>query len=252
MGKAKSSVIAVVVIVVVMIGALVIGGASSLFGGDYDPSPTLNDEKELAADLAEATQRQGVCYGWSLEFSDYYSDHSISSSGSNQGAGHTLDTSKCRSWITFSASVTWESDSSESEDSASFDVTGSGDLADDVPSSDDMGNVGIDEDALIDDPYWTTESAMEALPLLLAQSGAATPMPVGSEPSGVAGVTPPPRAGSDLWRGHKSLIVIGVIGLVAAVVLLVGGVLSLRRNRRVAEARGDHKGGGGGPPRGAP
>lgn len=187
----------------------------------FDPA----DADELAASLAEAYADQGVCYGWQVTVNDVSTtDESV---GSNFGAGKPASSGSCAKTVEFRATITYTSESSESEDSASYDVSS-------TPAGvtrDDLDALGIDFDALTgDDPDVAVGKAVTALPLLAADKGLADPLsatPDTATPSADAQLTDDP--GSDWWRDRGGMLLWGV-GL-----LLAGGFFVwwvLRANRR--------------------
>ncbi len=229
--------VATVLVVLAVIGVIVAlsvsGGSSSDDGGD--PMPTAADETSLSADLATATRQQGICYGWDLTLDDNYSTYSGHSVGSNQGTDHELDRSQCRQWVVYTASVTWTSSSSESSDYGSATLSSSDDLLDRLPDSSDLADVGGGDSVITDDPAGGLETVVEALPLLMSEKGAASPLAAGTEDPAASSVTPPPSAGSDRWRDEKGYLIVGGIGLLVALVLLTGGLLSWRHSRRARQ-----------------
>jgi hypothetical protein len=186
----------------------------------FDPA----DADDLAATLAEATAAQGVCYGWDVHVNDQVSGDS-ESVGSDRGAGTPVDTSSCSEYVVLDVYITWTSESSESEDSASYDVVSSPG----GPSRSDMDGLGLDWDGLTgDDPDVVIGNAVAALPLLAADKG----MTDGIEAAPESGAAPADASltddpGSDWWRKNGGTLLWG-LGL-----LLGGGVFAwwVFRNR---------------------
>ncbi|MDQ3787653.1 MAG: hypothetical protein M3422_10475, partial [Actinomycetota bacterium] len=109
-------------LVPVCLSALLVLAAPATATADviFDPA----DADDLAATLAEATAAQDVCYGWNVQVDDQVSGAS-ESVGSDRGAGVPVDESSCSKYVRLDVFITWTSESSESEDSASFDVVSS-------------------------------------------------------------------------------------------------------------------------------
>ncbi|WP_018353593.1 hypothetical protein [Longispora albida] len=171
-------------------------------------------------ELERASAAQGICYGWKLQFSNSGARTSTDS-GSNLGSVTRIDNDKvkCPKWVELDASVTWTSDSSESEDYGSVTIRNSPGLK--VPSYNELTAAGITKESFIDAPAEAMASAMLKLPLLMTEKGA-TPVPVvSSTPS-----TPLPKmtsAGSDLWRDNVVAFAFaaGFLGMAGG--LLIGG-----------------------------
>jgi hypothetical protein len=154
--------------VVALAGALLVfSPAAASADVIFDPA----DADELASVLAEAYTDQGVCYGWHVNVDNVgVQEESV---GSNFGAGKSADTGSCKATVEFWANITYTSESSESEDSSSYDVHS-------TPSSvtrDDLDALGLDFDGLTgEDPDVVVGKAVTALPLLAADKGIATPL----------------------------------------------------------------------------
>ncbi|TDV54085.1 hypothetical protein [Actinophytocola oryzae] len=189
----------------------------------FDPA----DADELAASLAEAYADQGVCYGWQVDVQDVStSDTSI---GSNFGANKPVTSGSCKARVEFTATITYTSESSESEDSASYDVSSN-------PAGvtrDDLDALGIDFDGLTgEDPDVAIGKAVTALPLLAADKGVGKPIAAapetGAEPAD-AQLTDDP--GSDWWRGQGGMLLWG-LGILLAAGVFVWWVLKTNRPRK--------------------
>ena len=179
----------------------------------FDPA----DADDLAATLAEATADQDVCYGWDVQVDDAVAGQS-ESVGSNLGAGTPVDTSSCEKYVRLDVFITYTSESSEAEDSASWDVTSSPG----GPTRSDMEGLGLDWDGLTgDNPDVVIGNAVSALPLLAADKG----MGRGIEAAPATGAAPADASltdspGSDWWRNNGGTMLWG-LGL-----LLAGGVFA--------------------------
>lgn len=238
-GKSKSSG-GCAVILLIVVGVSVVGFLSNISWGTDPAAPVLltrSNEQTLSDDLAQATRYQNICYGWDVTLHDYYSDRGGSTHGSNQGGGTRLDTSRCDRWVEFQAVVTWTSSSNSSPDSARYRFRSSASLDTSSLTKKQLESVGFDLDRLTSDPAIATENVMEALPLLMAQSGAAPPLPVDQSEGNGKRVVDPVPANSDTWRNGKYLIIFGGIAILAAIGCLVVGLIFWRRR----------KGGAGGP-----
>ncbi|HEU4423248.1 MAG TPA: hypothetical protein VFR67_12005 [Pilimelia sp.] len=203
-------------------------------GGTVVPGPSAADSQAAAAQLAQASKRQGVCYGWVL--SDSFR---TVSRGSNLGDNVPVDsdTGRCGKWVEVRAQVIYEPESSEAADSATVSVVGSPSLRLDPDLTSRLDQLGLAEGAFIDDPGSAICRAALALPLLVAEAGAAKPAPA---PSGVPTATPRPlaAAGSDFWRDRWLFVVVaGLIGL-AALFLMVIGLVERRAQRSARRPRG--------------
>jgi hypothetical protein len=189
------------------------------------------DADELATTLGEAYETQDVCYGWSIDVdNEGLPERSV---GSNFGAGQSIQDSgsSCAKSVEFQASITWTSESSESEDSASYQVISqpSG------PSTSDLDDLElISEDGLIGDGVDAdVYKAVAALPLLAADAGLADPIEASPAPEADAGdAAPTDSPGSDFWRQSGMLVLWGSLLLVAGVVFAVYAVRSSRRPAR--------------------
>lgn len=186
----------------------------------FDPA----DADDLAATLADAYTQQNVCYGWDVTVDNVGMTESVV--GSNFGAGKSISSGDCDKSVEFQATITYTSESSESEDSASYDVTSN-------PTGvtrDDLDSLGIDFDGLTgEDPDVPIGKAIVALPLLAADAGLADPIvatPDTAEPAADAQLTDDP--GSDFWRDRGGMLLWG-IGLLIAGGLFLWWVLRSRR-----------------------
>lgn len=188
----------------------------------FDPA----DADELAAVLAEAYTDQDVCYGWHVTVNDVAS---VSDSvGSNFGAGTPVTSGTCQTTVEFTATITYTSESSEAEDSASYDVSSQ-------PAGVtrmDLDALGIDFDDLTgEDPDVVVGKAVTALPLLAADADLATPISAAPETGTApadAQLTDDP--GSDWWRDRGGMVIWALI-LMAASGVLVWAVLRTNRRR---------------------
>ncbi|MGB3437201.1 MAG: hypothetical protein WBA97_00500 [Actinophytocola sp.] len=204
------------------LSALLLLAAPSTASADviFDPA----DADDLAATLAEATAAQDVCYGWHVKVSDPISGPA-ESVGSDLGAGKPVDTVSCSKYVILDVSITYTSESSESEDSASYGVSSSSG----GPSTSDLDDLGLDWDGLTgEDPDVVIGNAVAALPLLAADKGMGEPIeaaPATGDAPADASLTDDP--GSDFWRNSGGLI-LWAVGLLLAAGVFAWWVL---RNR---------------------
>lgn len=211
---------------VLLLAAPATASADSIFA----PS----DAEILAKMLSDANDEQGVCYGWDVDVNDRssYSYSSSSSSsdnadsvGSDQGVGVPVDES-CDKYVRLDVNITWTSATSESEDSASWDV----DSSPGGPTRSDMEALGLNLDGLAgENPDVPIGEMIMALPLLAADEGMAPLVeatPATAEPASNARLTDDP--GSDWWRGNGGMFLWGMG------ILLAGGIFAwwvMRANR---------------------
>jgi opacity protein-like surface antigen len=197
----------------------------------FDPA----DAKDLADTLAEATKAQGVCYGWNVHVDDQYAGVDTGTSvGSNFGPGLDVNDApgadRCKTTVEFDATITYTSDSSESDDSASYSVNS----APKGPTTDDLNALGIvDENGLVgDNPDIEVNKAVAALPQLASDDGVARPMQATPEPVADAGsshLTDNP--GSDFWRRAGNYLLWGSLLLLAGIVFAIYAIRSSRREQ---------------------
>jgi hypothetical protein len=218
-----------------LLAPLLVAGPASAANPVLDPE----DDAEVAASLAEATRVQGVCYGYVLAVDDgdtgeWGGTYAASSAGEGVRAG---DGDDCRNGVVeLVARITYTSDFSEAEDSASWD------LVSDVPglSIADVEDQGLSSGDLLDDgsSATTLRSAVLSLPRLAAERGAvepvvltpnASPLPEGAEPTG----TP----GSDWLRENAVLLALSVGAVLAGLLALAAAFPRGRRGRRVPAGR---------------
>lgn len=190
-------------------------GASAL------PLLSSADAEELAVVLADAEEVQGICYGWSIRIDDSSGGLSGLETGSSRGPGVAVDrfTEGCDRYAVITGSVTYTSESSESEDSSSLGVdTNLGEPVSEgglerlgLTGGDLLG--GSDDVALI--------NMASALPLLAAEAGAAPFVPYQSNTTPLrADEVPTGSPGSDWWRKFWPYAIVG-----AVLSALLGGVL---------------------------
>lgn len=195
------------------------------------------DRVELASALAEATEESGVCFGYTVRLGGSGAsdrDERLS----NAGPDRTPDRAECpKGAVELQVSITYTSESSESEDSAGFSVST------DVPGLTDATQrlkdlSGVDEgDFTGSKDDLALRNATAALPLLLdGATPAELPAPAadGKAPNGDR-LTGSPA--SDWFREHWLGLLIGALLLILALFLLAGGLLARILTRRSNPSR---------------
>ncbi|MGK5674769.1 hypothetical protein ACSNOB_18250 [Micromonospora sp. URMC 106] len=223
----------------VVLGCVVAGLVNSDSGDDDVPAPTAQERGDTVPILQRSADSQGICYGWVLQ--DYFSYSDPLSVGSNLGDGIAVEENPaCPRWVQVDARVAYTSESSESEDFARIDVTGSADITTSQLLRIEQGleRFGLTEKVFIDDPGWAVTRAAVTLPLLATEAGLVEPA---ATPTVDAAATPAPLPGtsSDLWRDRWGYF-LAAFGLLLLTALLVAVGLWQRRRqlRREAEKRG--------------
>ncbi len=196
----------------VLTAGLVLGLAAS---AGALPVLDQRDAEELAAELAEATAVQGICYGWDVTVHDEEAKASRADIGSSRGVGLPVQDVSCPRWMVFEATLTYTPSNSETEDSATFRVWTN--LAG-APYEPELRRVGITGGALLGpDDDLAVVNATLALPALAAELRLAPPVPL--EPT-VADIPeadrPTGKPGSDWTRSYGHFLVLSVL-------LVVGG-----------------------------
>ena len=202
-----------------------------------DPVLDAESRAEVVASLADALEEQGICYGYDLVVDD---------DGGGRWDGRWIETSlgedadiqndaRCPKWVELSAGVHYTSSTSESEDSASWDILGN--FAG-VPTTDQLAALDLDARDLANDgrAFSTMSNAVLALPLLVAEHGGAKPVALDASPSPAPGdAAATGRPGSDWWRENG--LKVGVLcGLLVTAGLWAGATTpnGWRRARTVA------------------
>jgi len=130
------------------------------------------DAAELAQTLAEATEEQGICYGWSVYVSDQSGGETGTDTGSNFGPGVPVGTGSCpKGALVLDGAVTFTCNSCESEDSSSFGLNST---VPNGPKLDDLEDLGFNGGQLKNDNGDAALASMVgALPLLVSSKGLA-------------------------------------------------------------------------------
>ena len=192
------------------------------------------DAAELAQALAEATDEQGVCYGWEVQVQDDSGGPAGLEAGSSRGPGRPLDRAGCARYAVLQASLIYTSELSESEDSVS--AFGIDSNLPRPPTTDQLAELGYDEASLLseDDDQAVIDMA-GVLPLLVAEAGLApyVPFEAPTEPIPAAD-RPTDSPSSDWWRTYWWVAALGALAAAVVVLLAGAGVMSVLR-RRTAE-----------------
>jgi len=189
------------------------------------------DAAELATTLAEATQRQQVCYGWKVIVSDPTGVEDGDETGSNFGPGQPVDPARCPKYVILTAGVSYVSEYSDSEDSAVWSIESN---LDNPPTTQDLAALGYTESGLLgEDNDLAILNAAGALPALVADRGAAPPVPFETErrAAGVGG-EPTNTPGSDFLRENGTLLALCALLVVGGLAWLVSIGRAGRRRRR--------------------
>lgn len=158
------------------------------------------DAVELANKLAEATEEQDVCYGWSVEIQDDGGSLSGIEEGSSLGPGVSPYSPGCSPSVVFAASIHYTSETSEAADSASYRIESTLSGFD----ARSLGPLGVSDASLLGaDDDIVIANATALLPALVAEQGLAPPIPI-EETSGTipASDRPTNTPGSDRWRTY--------------------------------------------------
>ncbi|NES14468.1 MULTISPECIES: hypothetical protein [Micromonospora] len=211
----------------------VLAGVLNSDGENAVPAPATDERADTVAILRDSSAAQGICYGWLL--TDYweYGDDAISA-GSNLGDGvRVAENPSCPRWVQVTAAIRYVPESSESNDTARVEVTGSPDIgpADLSRMRAGLTRFGLTDDVFIDDPGWAVTRAAVMLPLLAAEAGLAEPV-TATPTAGAADPSPLPDAGNDLWRDRWGWLLAAAGILLFAALLITVGVRQRRRQLR--------------------
>ena len=174
------------------------------------------DATELANTLAEATEEQGVCYGWLVDVQDDDGSLSGVDQGSSLGPGTDPRLPACSPSVIFVADIHYTSSLSESPDSATYHVEST------LPGFDDrsLDPLGVSGTALLGDrDDLTVLNATALLPVLVAEQGLAPAVAV-EETVGTIPATDVPtgKPSSDVLRTHGWAFAIAAVLILAGVV----------------------------------
>ena len=178
------------------------------------------DAIELANKLADATEDQDVCYGWSVTVLDE-DRGTFFDEGSSLGPTTRAIDPGCTPSVVFVADLVYTSEMSEASDSASIRVDST--LPGFTLTGEDFAPFGVNGRALLgDNDDVALINAVSALPLLVAEAGLAPPV----QPEQTTGTIPAadrPTGGgmSDRLRTYGSLYFLAITMIVGGVVWLV-------------------------------
>lgn len=219
-----------------MLALVLVAGPAAAENPVLDPE----DDAEIVDALAEATALQEVCYGYVLDVRDGTGSGFGGTYGAtSSGIGDTIQPATCpRGSVVLYATLTYTSESSEAQDSASWSV----DSTLGGPSTVDLAQQGLSAEDLTDDAKAATtlRNAVLALPgLTAAQQGLP---PVVAQPNTAplppdAGATGSP--GSDWVRESTGLLVLCGLLIGGAVLVFV---LSFRTVRGTLSALSETSG----------
>lgn len=218
-----------------VLGPLLLAAPASAANPVLDPE----DDAEVAAALAEATEVQDVCYGYVLAVDDGDTgEWGGTYATSNGGVGvRAAEAGGCSDGVVeLVARITYTSDFSEAEDSASWDLVS--DLTGLTIA--DVEDQGLSSGDLLDDgaSAATLQNAVLSLPRLAAERAGlqpvvlepnASPLPEGARPTG----TP----GSDWLRENLVLLALSAGAVLAGLVALVAAFPRGRRPVPAGTAR---------------
>jgi hypothetical protein len=194
-----------------------------------NPVLDIEGDTDLAASLREATEVQGVCYGYTLEVDDFDTgafDGSFAASSAGPGRVAAAGTGCPRGVVQLRARITYTSSASEAEDTASWSLQST------LPAltiSDVEQITGTSASGLLDDAKSEDVllNAVLSLPGLASEQAGVPPLvldPAGEAAPADARATGTP--GSDWTRENGSALVLCGLALLGAVVAFV---LSRRR-----------------------
>ena len=192
-----------------------------LAGPAHAANPVLDpeDDVDLAASLAEATEVQDVCYGYVLGVTDadtgeWGGTYAASSAGADVPASTA---GGCDEVVELVARIDYTSSFSEAEDSAAWDLVST------LPelSIADVEALGLSPGDLLDDSRSATTllNAVQSLPRLAAEQAGRPPVVL--EPNTAplpADARPTGSPGSDWLRENGALLVLSVAAILAGVV----------------------------------
>lgn len=197
----------------------------AFYNGQPIPRFDTSDQKRLAKKLTELEDTYDMCFGWVLK--DGSTDEV--QQGSNRGPGKRA--ARCESWAEVRIVVGYTSESSPDYDAADISVASSDSAAGDSGNvRQTFAELGVDANALIDDPVSTTGHAALALPLVLIQEGVleqrdrptTTQSPSGSKERLSE------DGGSDFPIG--TVVIIGLLGA-GAIAAVVAGIVGSRKKQ---------------------
>jgi hypothetical protein len=195
------------------------------------PILAASDANDLAQNLNDATSTQGVCYGWDITVRDFGSGPSGTDSGSSLDPSSNQPALQCKKYAVLTASVTYESDSSDLDDSVSWGVESN---LPNPPTISDLKNLGVGGGGLLNDNNDTAlVNTVQALPLIVSSKGEAPAVPADLTPKPASSPDHPTnKPGADWLRQNTFLFVLALIVLGGGAYLVLHQYLGLRRDRR--------------------
>ena len=211
-----------------LVAALV---AAAMLAPLASATPVLDqaDSAELAQALAEATETQDVCYGWTVNLRDDSGGQSGDDVGSNRGPDVPLDRVGCERWVLLEGAIRYTAATSEFEDDSAVRISSNLSPA---PTENDLRELGVTGSLTDEDNDVVLTNMVEALPLVVAGNGQAPYVEFETAQAPTAEGRPTDSPGSDVVRQWWPLIVLSVLALLAGVVMLVGGLLAVFVRRR--------------------
>jgi hypothetical protein len=190
-------------------------------GPAHAANPVLDpeDDADLAASLAEASEVQDVCYGYVLQVTDadtgeWGGTYAASSAGADVPASTA---GGCDEVVELVARIDYPSSFSEAEDSASWDLVST------LPelSIADVEALGLSSGDLLDDGRSATAllNAVQSLPRLAAEQAGRPPVVLEANTAPLpADARPTGTPGSDWLRENAALLALSVAAIVAGLV----------------------------------
>ncbi|MEQ4305857.1 hypothetical protein ABNF97_31480 [Plantactinospora sp. B6F1] len=239
-GRAKAAektanrlkIVLAVVVSLAVVGAIVAAVLSAADDSTRVPPPEPAERTDTVTLLQRAHTTQQICYGWRLRSGGTSYAADPVSVGSNLGDNIAVrsDPARCPRWVQVEATVWYTSASSESNDSASYLVTSSSDLAH-IDFERGLARLGVDPDRFVDDPGRAVCQAAVYLPLLVSEAGAGSAARAPS-PTGVA-AAPLADSGNDFWRDRWGYL-LGAAGILLLTVLFLAIGVFERRHQNPA------------------
>jgi hypothetical protein len=170
--RSRASVVAIAIAIAVAV-VVAVAPAGAL------PILEEGDAVELANKLAEATEEQGVCYGWVVNVQDDGGSLSGVDTGSSLGPGRSPFDPSCAPYVVFVADLHYTSETSEAADRATYSIESN------LPGFEARGldSLGISGSSLLGDKDdLVVANATALLPGLVAEQGLAPPIPIEEAP----------------------------------------------------------------------
>lgn len=211
---------------VAVTAVLVLGPAGQALAANPVLDP--EDDADIAASLAEATEVQDVCYGYALDVQDQDTGQwsgSYAASSTGEGVRASATSSCTDGVVELVARIVYTSSFSEQEDSASWDVVSTVEGV----SIADVEDLGLSAGDLLSDgaSATTLQNAVLALPRLASEQAGLPPVVLEPNPSPLPeGARPTGTPGSDWLRENSALLLVCVAAVVGGLVLLVSSLRS--------------------------